>query len=134
MKVNLTRESVCAADDVDAPHATTLMLPDETTVADLARIIQNTYLPKICGGKATWSMVSSIPVAVLAQQWSEPKSLLPLNLRVAKLNAADGTAAIHVNYHAQRDPEAVLEVLRELKLMTIQQQVGGGAEDGASQS
>ncbi|MBN1918050.1 MAG: hypothetical protein JW889_09090 [Verrucomicrobia bacterium] len=133
MRVNLTRESVCAGDDVDAPHATSFAVPDETTVGGLARIIQDRYLPRIEGGKATWSMVTSVPVAVLAQQWSDPRLLPPFDLAVTRLPRVSGTVKVHVNYHAQRDPEAVLEVLRELKLVVSQQQAAGDAQGGASQ-
>jgi hypothetical protein len=56
---------------------------------------------------------------VFAQQWSDPK-LLPLITMldggVNKLADAEGNLKIHVNYHAQIEPDIVLEVLNELKL------------------
>ena len=95
-------------------------------MGDLARLIQKEYLPRnIQGGKATWSLVTSVPVAVLAQQWSEPKVLPLSDLDIAKLKGPDGSVKFHVNYHAQIDPDTVLEVLRGLKLETIQQRLQG---------
>ena len=121
MKVNLTRESVCAADDCHAPHEKSITVPSNATVRDLARTIKREYLPNnIQGGQATWSLVTSIPLAVLAQQWSEPK-LLPLcDVNLSGFAGPDGSVKAHLNYHAQIDPKIVLEVLEELKLETIQ--------------
>jgi hypothetical protein len=90
------------------------------TVGDLVKLIQKDYVPRnIQGGKATWSVVSSVPIAVLAQQWSDPK-LLPLITMldggVDILTDPEGNLKLHVNYHAQIDPEIVLEVLKGLKL------------------
>ncbi len=122
MKVKLTRQSVCAADDCYAPHDKCITVSDKATVTDLARIIQKEYIPSnIQGGKATWSLVANVPVAVLAQQWSEPKVLPFCDFIIAKLKGPDGIVKFHVNYHAQIDPEIVLDVLKELKLETIQQ-------------
>jgi hypothetical protein len=120
MKIKLTRESVCAADDCDAPHAKTITVPSTMTIVDLVKLIQKDYAPhNIQGGKATWSVVTSVPIAVFAQQWSDPK-LLPLIIMldggVNKLADAEGNLKIHVNYHAQIEPDIVLEVLNELKL------------------
>jgi hypothetical protein len=120
MIIRLTRESVCAADDCDAPHPKTITVPNTMTVGDLVKLIQKDYVPRnIQGGKATWSVVSSVPIAVLAQQWSDPK-LLPLITMldggVDILTDPEGNLKLHVNYHAQIDPEIVLEVLKGLKL------------------
>lgn len=124
MKIRLTRESVCAADDCHAPHEKNLTVPDDSTVQDLAETIQREYLPKIQGGRATWSLVTRVPVAVLAQQWREAKVIFPFDDVVAKLASPGGPVRLHVNYHAQLDPDVVLEVLKELNLETTQQ--GGG--------
>ena len=120
MKITLTRESVCAADDCHAPHEKRLTVPEDTMVSDLAKTIQRDYLPKIAGGQATWSLVTHVPVAVLAQQWRKAKILFAFDDAVAKLKQADGAVRLHVNYQAQLDPDVVLEVLKELKLETIQ--------------
>ncbi len=119
MKVYLTRDSVCAADDVDAPHAITFIVPEGMSVGNLMKIVQASHLPKIQGGKATWSVTSGIPVAVIAQQWSEPKLLPPFELGIVDLDTVDGVTNLHVNYHAQLEPETVEEVLRELTMKAI---------------
>jgi len=120
MKFHLTRESVCAGDDVDAPHRATLSVPDDFTLEDIARVIwQARHLPKIQGGRATWSVASSVPIAVIAEQWQEPKTVTSLDFVKDCLDISDGAIHVHVNYHAQLDPDIVWEVLRGLRLQTI---------------
>jgi hypothetical protein len=116
MKIKLTRTSVCAADDVDAPHAKAMTVPDDIPLDELARIVQKDYIPmNIAGGKATWSLVATEPLAVLAQQWRDPKLVWQFHLDLAALKGEDGSVRLHVNYHVQVDPDIVLEVLRELR-------------------
>jgi hypothetical protein len=120
MKVYVTRTSVCAGDDVDAPHNTTLSLSDDFTLDDIVWAIQQArYLPNIDGGQATWSVASGIPIAVMTQQWLEPRMLTSLDFVKDKLDIVDRTIRVHVNYHAQTDPQIVWKVLRELQLWAI---------------
>ncbi len=114
MKVIMTRDSVCAADDIDAPHTKIFTLPNDATADELAREAQR-RLPLIVGGDATWSLVNGIPVAVMAQQWREPEILPRRAFDLAPRRPQDDAVTIHLNYHAQLDPEVVLKVLKELK-------------------
>lgn len=115
MRVILTRDSVAAGDDVDAPHEEAFSLPDGSPVAEVvARIAASGYLPRIGGGAATWSLVSRRPVAVLAQQWPEARMLRSFPFELDELNFGEATLRIHANYHAQQDPEIVFEVLSRM--------------------
>jgi hypothetical protein len=123
MKVYLSRASVCAGDDTDAPHGETLSFPDGTSVLEiLTQVAHSGYLASIVGGRATWSAASNIPLAVIAQQWPQPKPLwaLALSDSVLLLDMRGDTLCIHFNYHAQQDPDVVYEVLSRLRLKTIQ--------------
>jgi hypothetical protein len=116
-KLCVTRDSVCTGDDVFGPHERTMSVPDDFTLDDVARTIQQAgYLPKIEGGKATWSVASGVPIAVIAEQWPTPKTVTSLEFVKDELVLSGRTIRAHVNYHAQIEPEVVLEVLRELKL------------------
>lgn len=117
MNLYVTRESVAAGDDVDAPHARTFAIPDAAPLeAALAAVLAARYLPSISGGLATWSVTSNIPLAVIAQQWSTPRMLFLTTRDREAIDRASGTLRLHFNYHAQIDPEIVLEVLRRLRL------------------
>lgn len=117
MNLYVTRESVAAGDDVDAPHARTFAIPDAAPLeAALATVLAAHYLPSVSGGLATWSVTSNIPLAVIAQQWSAPRMLFRTSEDLKALDRAPGLLRLHFNYHAQLDPEIVLEVLRRLRL------------------
>lgn len=67
MKAYITRDSVCAADDIDVLHVLHLQVPEAWTWESLVRHVwQNSELPGIAGGKATWALSSNIPLAVVA--------------------------------------------------------------------
>jgi hypothetical protein len=73
MQVRVTRDSVCAGDDVEA-HDIVLSLPDSDTLEALVTNVLRMYdLPRIQGGHATWRATSSRPIAVLAQEWTAPR-------------------------------------------------------------
>ena len=80
MRAYITRESVCAADDLHAPRCKRFRLPKEWREWSweqlIVRIWEKSDLPRnIQGGQATWALSSGIPLAVAAQQWSKPKFL-----------------------------------------------------------
>lgn len=112
MKIHLTRDSVCAGDDVDAPHARTVVFSDgvplETVIQEIAR---SGYLAAIAGGNATWSAVAGHPIAVVAQQWSRPKLLPDSEAQPLMLQGPDGVARLHFRYHVQDDPHGVYSAL-----------------------
>jgi hypothetical protein len=117
MKIRATRDSVAAGDDADVPHERIYSFPDPLSPLQvIAAIVAAGYLAKIAGGKATWSAVSGLPLAVVAQQWPEPRGAPWREPPWSELEQRDGMYRIHFNYHVQRDPEAVLEILKELKL------------------
>jgi len=117
MNVRVTRDSVAAGDDIDAPHSRVFSLPDSLlTLQLISRVLAEGYLASINGGKATWSVVSSVPVAVVAQQWSEPRAIPWPEPLPSELEWRDEALCVHFNYHAQLDPELVLEVLKGLRL------------------
>ena len=116
MKLYLTRDSVHAGDDGDAPHEHTLVIAGPTLEQALAAVREARYLPSISGGNATWSVASNRPIAVLAQQWPAPRLLFLTDADVRGLDWHGDTLRLQFNYHAQTDPELVLDVLRRLRL------------------
>jgi hypothetical protein len=117
MKIVATRDSVSAGDDVDAPHRQEFSFEKEVSVADATReVAKSGYLASIIGGKASWSVVSGIPLAVVAQQWQEPKALTLQPVRSELLDVRAGILHIHFNYHAQIEPESVFHILHGLRL------------------
>jgi hypothetical protein len=117
MKIYVTRDSVAAGDDSDAPHGRTFTFTDATTIEQaIAAIATSGYLASISGGQATWSVVSGFPIAVVAQQWPAPRPVSWQDIKMSRLQRRDDVIGLHFNYHTQVNPEIVLEVLKRLQL------------------
>ena len=113
MKVLSTRDSVAMGDDIDAPHERMFVFPDEMSVeAIVAAIAGSGYLASIAGGKATWVTISGIVLAVVAQQWADPRPVLSRPIEIAELDVREGIVQMRFSYHAQKDPNLVLEALK----------------------
>ncbi len=113
--VGIDRDSVHAGDDIDS-HAVALSVPSSTTIGEFLRLVGDTgFLPSIAGGEATWlvEQVDSRPayVAVLAQQWQEPKLTLATATTIAELAPA-GVPRLYFRYWCQADPDVVYGCVR----------------------
>ncbi|GAB3579808.1 hypothetical protein GCM10027345_20360 [Hymenobacter daeguensis] len=79
MKIILTRESVAMRDDADAPHQRGMTVADTTSLPAIIKVIRRSgYLASIAGGRATWTVVSRILLAAVAQPWAAPKLRMPV--------------------------------------------------------
>jgi hypothetical protein len=117
MELYVTRDSVAMGDDGDAPHERRFSYPDATAIEDvIERIVASGYLASIQGGRATWSVVSGLPIAVVAQQWKKPRAVQWEPVKASSLQSRNGVVGLHFNYHAQVEPDVVLDVLKRLRL------------------
>ena len=107
----LTRDSVAAGDDFDAPHVRQLNVPAcDTALALVEEILKEHYLPNITGGRATWVVSSHQPFAVCAQEWPRPKEL-GLPIPMTALATKGGDIRLHFSYIGQIEPKVVHDVL-----------------------
>lgn len=110
MILHLTRDSVAAGDDVDAPHAQQFVVPDQLSLAEVLQwVLARRYLARVAGGRATWSVEAARPLAVVAQQWPQAR-LLP-GLTPTDLARTDNQLTLHFRYHQQLNPETVYAAL-----------------------
>ena len=117
MKILLTRDSVCAADDIDACHPFAISVEDGSSPMQILQAIRaSDYLPNIGGGNATWVASSISPIGVIAQQWQNPKTNWRILRGMQGLDWSDGDLRVHVSYLAQIDPESALSVVEHLNL------------------
>ncbi|HPA70821.1 MAG TPA: hypothetical protein PKY31_01040 [Spirochaetota bacterium] len=114
-KITVTRDSVCAADDVDAPHVKTVSIGDDWSIEEILSRIIPSYLPLISGGKATWSVAADNPIAVMAQEWGKPRLLCLPEYPFHDTPGFVKITSLHFNYHAQDDPDTVFRVLRRYR-------------------
>ncbi len=109
MKVYVSRGSVAAGDDVNAPNERLFFVPEGRSIEEIINsILESDYLPVISGGKATWSVVSNVPLAIVAQEWPEP---FMFTFALEELEINQGLLRLHFNYHEQIEPEMVRRVL-----------------------
>ena len=103
ISVTVTRDSVCAADDCNAPHEKTVrMLSFLDPIAFIRELLVSYSLPGISGGEATWTChFNGKKIAVIAQQWASPRSLISEMTFLEKNK-------MHFEYHAQERPEDYL--------------------------
>ena len=117
IRLYITRESVAAGDDVDAPRLRTGEISDDSSIEQLiAACLKVSPLPMISGGEATWCLSSLVPLAVVAQQWEQPRPVWGVSRRIESLDLRGDDLRLHFSYFAQHDPNDVLAVLNNLRL------------------
>ena len=117
MKLHITRDSVALGDDIDAPHDASLTIHEPRSIPELvAAVIERYPLPRISAGRATWVLMSRVPLAVLAQEWSEPRTFTRPADWSRDLDWEGKTLRLHIRYLAQKPPDLVYEVLRDVVL------------------
>lgn len=111
MRLLLTRDGVCQGDDAVA-HERMIVLRDGLPLERIvAAILEADYLPAIMGGRATWSLASRIPIAVIAQHRRRPRMLGSIPRKLTDLDYHDDTLRCHLGYLAQASPRAVARIL-----------------------
>jgi len=111
--LSVKRDSVCAGDDVDAPHARRFEFQSSVTLGDaLSAVIKAGYLAKIAGGKATWIVEADQPLAVVAEQWDSPEFLVDSSTRLTEYVSLGASKPLFFRYWCQVDPAVVFERLK----------------------
>ena len=111
--VRITRDSVHAGDDGDAPHEIVMEVQVDATIQSvLAAVVERRYLASISGGEATWIVEGQKPLAVIAQQWTEPQWLISPATLLSEIFGDEDLLALHFVYWCQASPETVIECLR----------------------
>ena len=119
MKIYVTRDSVSAADDLHAPHLLETKVSNDSVEAAITHVLSLGYLPRISGGRATWSVASGQFIAIVAQEWEKPEFVNQVAIKLKGCEVQDGKLRLHYNYHAQEDPSCVMRVLRGIRLTVI---------------
>lgn len=115
VKITVTRDSVCAGDDVEE-HRHELRVADNLSVEKILTAIHRSLdLPLIEGGRATWVVSSKRPLSVLAQQWATAKMVPMMEPRLEELDWSRGVLRVHVSYLDQIDPDVAVNVLKRVR-------------------
>ncbi len=113
LRLHLTRDSVAAGDDADAPHPRVDRLTqDLATPAEVQALlgeIAGRYLPGVAG-PATWIAWSRVPLLVLSGSWPAPRTIWLTESDLSLLDWREDGLHVHFVYLALADPEAALQV------------------------
>lgn len=101
LAISVTRDSVCAADDVMAPNEKQIEIHSFTDPEAFMRAVAAEYgMPTIQGGKATWEVfLNDEKIGVISQEWNSPRAT------ITEI-AFDDDDHVFLRYHAQADPRA----------------------------
>ena len=109
VRLQLSRSSVCMADDAYAPHEADIEFGDEVSLVEIIeRLRRQKYLPTI-GPDATWLVSAGRdgrPLAVVSERWDSPQMVAP----VAMLS--DPERSLYFSYLWGCDAAALLRDLR----------------------
>lgn len=114
LKIMVTRDSVCAADDIDAPHEKIIHISKESTIHSLVEVLNKKYIPKIKNGKATWSLHLDKALVVWTQEIEPPVFLISSNTKIQYIFNVKLPIKIHLKYWEQKAIETVLDLLFQL--------------------
>ena len=102
LTIRVTRDSVCAADDVEAPNEKYVEVHSFTEPEAFIQAVASAYgIPLIQGGRAAWVvLLNGDRIGVCAQEWNAPRA------SVRELQFQESNH-VFLRYHAQSDPNTV---------------------------
>jgi hypothetical protein len=109
------RDSVCAGDDCES-HERSFAVSRSALIQELIKMATSACPPAdISGGKATWVVLAGgrrggKPIAVLAQQWTQPR-LLVLDTTTVESIFDSQDAKLFFKYWGQADPDGIFNDL-----------------------
>lgn len=123
----VTRDSVCLADDIDAPHLGLLDVPHDADAKQVAiDVITGGYAAWV-GGRATWSLALGRDRVLFGYRgWR--RFVMPVGAAPLTVRAGD-VERVHVAYHAQAD---AVEVAARMTSNDAQDAGGNGSGSSVS--
>lgn len=113
--LHLTRDSVAASDDIDAPNERLERLePDPESPARVQALLEELakdYLANIAG-PASWIAYSRVPLLVLSNSWSKAGAVWLMDIEFPLLDCREDGLHVRFVYLPVTDPDAALEVVQ----------------------
>lgn len=100
--LRLTRDSVAAGDDADAPHAAEMLIDSDTGAMAVAEAILASNYPAHVAGGATWWLSLGVDRVVFGFRGGHP-FFVPVGAQTHATTAAD-VEAVHLFYARQDEP------------------------------
>jgi len=104
IEVIVQRDSVCAGDDVDAPHEKSFWLNDGAPVCEVFReLAASGYLPSIAGSNEHWeATINGEVVCRFGKNIENPEYVISASKDLAQLCASYNAVKIRLIYFAAR--------------------------------
>lgn len=101
LKIQVTRDSVCMGDDIDAPLSYTFSSESSSTLTDLySHLAHKNYLASVAGLNHKWSaIINAKTVAIFNGNNKNPEPNETLSLPIAQY-ANQGNVKIKFKYHS----------------------------------
>jgi hypothetical protein len=115
---SLTRDSVAAGDDADAPHRrmvrVSIEIASPSQVQAVLPQLTEKYLPGVAG-RASWIVYSNLPLGVLSNVWAAPKPVWHPDDDLRRLDVRQASIHLHFVYLAGLEPQVALEVIERTR-------------------
>ena len=114
--VRITRDSLTPADRLQAPHESVVKTTPHQTVEELIlAVFKKLAIPNGGQDAATWVVTSKRPIAVISNQWKQPRILLRTVRRMEdNLLVQGATAYLHLCLYQDSDPDTLHQTLDRL--------------------
>lgn len=121
----VTRDSVCLADDINAPHLGLLDVPHDADAEQVAAAVMAAGYAAWVGGRATWSLALGRDRVLFGYRgWR--RFVAPVGAASPTVRAGD-VERVHIAYHAQADAAEVAALMAGNDA-----QDAGGSSSGSS--
>ena len=123
MKIRLNRDSVHPGDDIYS-HEKLIEISESTTLHEFLSNFRDYYpLPGIWGGQATWILKGNRILAILAQQWKEPKYFVLRDTPISEFidQNTKSTGGFNFLYWVQDDPDSVFDEIFHTGALPVKQ-------------
>lgn len=104
IQIVVRRDSVCAGDDIDAPHEKRFWLRDEANINEVFRaLVAMDYLPSIAGSRESWEAhLTDEVIFKVGKNFENPEFLVsPLN-KVKGYVSSNSLAEVKLVYFAAK--------------------------------
>lgn len=110
----VTRDSVCAGDDCDAPHKARFFIDEVTPISNLVSYLRENYpLSSVYGGHLTWTLKSGSKIAMFSEGWSDLHFLVPEEASCRSYASEDKALHVHFDYQWGVYPNQLCEKKRQ---------------------
>jgi len=105
LSVVLRRDSVCAGDDIDAPHEEKIVMPSTATLAQLFLELEKIkYLPSIAGKNESWeAYINQKLICRFGKNIDHPTFVVNEDITLSKFSSTNSEISVQLRYFSSLD-------------------------------